>query len=162
MRTRVLTYGELELQCGDRITRRCINGKLTSAGKCVGYCCYEEHEGFLTEPLRREHCCLEKCCFYYIPKEPGRIRLPKQRMPDHREILTAANEALASYEGIKALCVEREGKRGWVVRYAAVTNEYGEEEIREVVEKAMGAEVRVVRAEYDWDTLVMCVFGGRR
>ncbi len=50
-------------------TRRCIDGKITGSGKCVGYCTFYEHEGFLTRQLRQEHDCLKKGCRYYVNRK---------------------------------------------------------------------------------------------
>ena len=48
--------------------RRCINGKITGCGNCVGYCNYSGHPGYLTKELRKNHNCIKKGCNYYIPK----------------------------------------------------------------------------------------------
>ena len=50
--------------------RRCINGKTTGCGNCVGYCKYNGHPGYLTRELRKQHDCVKKGCNYYIPKCP--------------------------------------------------------------------------------------------
>ena len=47
---------------------RCIDGKITGCGNCVGFCSFDDHRGFLTKALRKEHNCLGKGCFYYVPK----------------------------------------------------------------------------------------------
>ena len=49
--------------------RKCINGKFTGCGKCVGYCSYQIHPGFLTRELRKEHDCIKKGCYYYQSKK---------------------------------------------------------------------------------------------
>ena len=38
----------------DKHARRCIDGSMTGKSKCVGYCTYTGHEGFLTEKLTLE------------------------------------------------------------------------------------------------------------
>ena len=48
--------------------RRCIDGKITGCGNCVGYCQFWGHPGYLTKELRKEHNCIKKGCNYYIPK----------------------------------------------------------------------------------------------
>ena len=48
--------------------RRCIDGKVTGCGNCVGYCQFREHPGYLTKELRKQHDCIKKGCNYYIPK----------------------------------------------------------------------------------------------
>ncbi len=52
----------------DRFHLRCIDGSSTSCGKCIAYCKYSGHEGFLTRELRKKHDCLGKRCDYYLPK----------------------------------------------------------------------------------------------
>ena len=49
--------------------RRCIDGRITGAGNCVGFCHYCEHPGYLTKELRKEHDCIKKACCHYAPKE---------------------------------------------------------------------------------------------
>lgn len=61
-------YDQMEAAQKGRYNRICINGKVVGCGKCVGYCQYEGHAGYLTEKLRKKHECLEKGCFYYAPK----------------------------------------------------------------------------------------------
>jgi len=48
--------------------RRCIDGKITGCGNCVGFCQFRDHPGYLTKELRKEHNCIKKGCNYYIPK----------------------------------------------------------------------------------------------
>ena len=49
--------------------RKCIDGSVTGCGKCVGYCNYRGHPGYLTKELRRQHNCVKKSCRYYESKE---------------------------------------------------------------------------------------------
>ena len=53
-------------------TRRCIDGSITGACRCVGYCSYASHPGFLTKDLRRDHNCVKNGCWYYTAKEASR------------------------------------------------------------------------------------------
>lgn len=53
---------------GDKYNRRCIDGTVTGCGKCVGYCAFYEHTGFLTKELRKQHNCLKKGCRYYVAR----------------------------------------------------------------------------------------------
>ena len=62
-------YEISERKTGMVYTRRCIYGKVTGCGNCVGFCRYYGHPGFLTKELRKQHNCLGKKCIYYIPKE---------------------------------------------------------------------------------------------
>lgn len=49
-------------------TRKCIDGTVTSSNRCVGYCKYYGHTGYLTSKLRKKHDCIGKACRYYISK----------------------------------------------------------------------------------------------
>lgn len=62
-------YQQLEAQYGKGYDRRLIDGRITGCGKCVGFCQYHNHSGFLTKEQRKEHDCLRKQCFYYVPKQ---------------------------------------------------------------------------------------------
>ena len=52
--------------------RQCIDGSITGSNKCVGFCSYYGHSGFLTADLRRQHDCLGKQCTNYIPKHKNK------------------------------------------------------------------------------------------
>ena len=54
-------------------TRRCINGKITGCGKCVGFCKCDLHPGFLTRALRQKKNCIKKGCVNYVRKEKSVI-----------------------------------------------------------------------------------------
>ena len=48
------SYGDYDKPAGGcKQNRRCINGKITSCGRCVGYCSFQEHAGFLTREQQR-------------------------------------------------------------------------------------------------------------
>lgn len=61
-------YALYEQRSGNIFQLRCIDGRRTSCGNCIGYCRYAGHEGFLTKELRKKHNCLGKQCDYYLPK----------------------------------------------------------------------------------------------
>lgn len=60
-------YEQFEKRCKNH-ERRCIDGRLTGSNKCVGYCKFEGHPGFLTKELRKRYNCLGKGCNYYVGK----------------------------------------------------------------------------------------------
>ena len=66
--TRPNAYSVQENSCNSPHRRKCIDGSITSTGKCVGYCTFYEHPGFLTKELRQEHNCVKKGCHYYSQK----------------------------------------------------------------------------------------------
>ncbi len=62
------TYSAKERQCRSDYNRRAIDGRIIGSCKCVGYCDYDGHPGFLNEKLRKKHDCIKKNCLYYIAK----------------------------------------------------------------------------------------------
>ncbi len=66
------TYAQMEGQSHSQHEHRCIDGRLKGCGKCVGYCQYGGHPGFLTEKLKEKHQCTEKECGYFI-KNPRKL-----------------------------------------------------------------------------------------
>lgn len=63
-----LTYDYFENRSKSEYTRKCIDNRIVGSNKCVGYCIFEEHRGFLTRELRKKHNCIKKRCDYYIHK----------------------------------------------------------------------------------------------
>ena len=55
--------------------RRCIDGSVTGCGKCVGYCSFCEHPGYLTKELRKQHDCIKKGCYYYSAKDDKKVEI---------------------------------------------------------------------------------------
>ncbi|MBR4858017.1 MAG: hypothetical protein IKU08_02390 [Clostridia bacterium] len=51
-----------------KYTRISINGSIVGCNNCVGYCMFSGHPGFVTKEQRKEHDCIRKNCYYYIPK----------------------------------------------------------------------------------------------
>ncbi len=72
-------YEYYEKRSRSAYQRKCIDGKITGCGNCVGYCKYTEHPGFITRELRREHNCITKGCYYYVPK-PKRSKQQKEKI----------------------------------------------------------------------------------
>ncbi len=64
-----MTYSYFEGLCKSEYTRKCIDNRIVGSNKCVGYCSFEEHRGFLTQKLRKKHNCIKKKCHYYIQKK---------------------------------------------------------------------------------------------
>lgn len=70
----IKTYLQYEKEHGSGHHRRCIDGKMTSSGNCVGFCRYYGHKGFLTEDLRKEHNCTRRGCDWYLAKHSTQER----------------------------------------------------------------------------------------
>lgn len=48
--------------------RLCIDNSITGCNRCVGYCQYNEHPGFFTGKLHKQHNCIGKQSFHYVAK----------------------------------------------------------------------------------------------
>ena len=69
------TYSNREKAYGSPHHRKLIDGNRTGCGKCVGYCSFCEHPGYLTKELRKQHDCIKKGCHYYVPKEKEKVEV---------------------------------------------------------------------------------------
>lgn len=150
-------YQKMEARYGDGHNRKCIDGRITGCGKCVGYCKYEGHPGFLTEGQRVSHNCIGNECKYYIPK-PERVRsLPKMTDPA-KILLDLVREAVSSMEGLKVTRV-RNDNGSWVANYVTISNDYQLDQIERNVNRQSGLKFRFNRLNLDFDTCVQIVMG---
>lgn len=81
------TYSDYEKRSRIPYQRKCIDGKTTSPEKCVGYCRYTGHPGFLTKKLRQQHDCCNKQCDYYIRKEKEQLNGFQMQLVTFRTLL---------------------------------------------------------------------------
>ena len=86
-------YKQYEAKYGSKHNRKCINGKITGCGNCVGFCKYSGHPGFLTSKMRERHGCINKGCFYYVGK-PARIREKEESSTFQNERFWRASKGL--------------------------------------------------------------------
>ena len=150
-------YQKMEERYGEGYNRRCIDGKITGCGKCVGYCKYAGHPGFLTDQQRSEHNCIGNDCDYYLPK-PERIRkIPKATDPA-RMLLAFAREAVADMEGLKVTRIQN--KNGsWIANYVTLSNDYQLDQAEKNVSVRSGLRFKFNRLNLDFDTCVQIVMG---
>lgn len=59
-------YTTFEKNSPTKFTHRCIDNSITGCNKCVGYCEYRGHPGFLTRNLIRQYDCINKYMAFYI------------------------------------------------------------------------------------------------
>lgn len=59
---------------------RCINGMVTGSNKCVGFCSYSGHPGYLTQDLRKRKNCIKKECRHYLTKQEKRELTARKEM----------------------------------------------------------------------------------
>ncbi len=150
-----MSYERLEAKFGEGHNRRCIDGKITGCGKCVGYCQYKVHPGFLTEKHRREHHCVEHGCRYYVAK-PDRPKVRKEIASASR-LMALTSKFCGKLEGLRVMRVLEE-KNEWVLNYVTLTNEYKLEDIAMLITQQWGEKVRFRRLDLDYETCAELIF----
>lgn len=152
-------YMQYAAEYGFQNNRRCIDGKITGCGNCVGFCSFSGHPGFLTEKMRKKHGCMEKACFHYIAK-PARIRKNQSNQDFRDALLVTAKKKTAEMEGIKLLTAEKEGQNNWVLSYIAISNEYSLKEVQNKLEEELDCSIRFHRLNYSFEICVRLIMAG--
>lgn len=136
--------------------RRCIDGSITGSSKCVGYCEYSEHKGFLSEKLRNERNCIAKGCNYYLPKQQ---QPHKAKTKDSRpnEVISIASAVLSSIEGLKILRADKSAS-GWILKYITISNSYSIGAFEKSISEAIGETVIMKDLNYDFDAAAKMLF----
>lgn len=149
-------YAVYEKAARSKYERRCIDGTTTGSNKCCGYCQYAEHPGFLTTKQRREHDCLGKSCFYYVPK-PAKDRLahPQSREND---ILEIANRAFLKHDGMKIIRAKEMNATSWVLSYVTLFSDVAYTSAIEQITKKTGCNIELERLNYDFDTCLKIIY----
>lgn len=150
------SYEQIESKQGIGYNRKCIDGKITGCGKCVGYCKCSVHPGFLTEKLRKEHDCLEKSCFHYIPKLPHTRPLNRKKALLN-DILGLAKQRISDLEGMRIISVQEQGINRWQFNYITISNEYPIHDIEQALGKDLNAEVSFIKLDYSFDRCVALI-----
>ncbi len=147
----MMTYMKYESKCNLNNNRRCIDGKITGSNKCVGYCTYIEHEGFLTDELRCKHDCMNKECNYYIPKPKKKSTKKSNIAQDESKMLGIVQNETESYEGMKVIHAKKESNNKWIFEYVTIVRDYPYEMITQNIRKLLGANVVLRKLDYDFD-----------
>lgn len=151
-------YTEMETKYGSSHIRRTIDGRCVGCSKCVGFCQYEGHPGFLTSEQRQKHNCIEKNCFYYASK-PARGKKQLITPNETQKMLSIANESVVMQEGIRFLdAVQCEFKK-WKLGYITITNDYSLAAAKEKIEKTFDCEVIFSKKQYTYERCVQLLFG---
>ena len=135
--------------------RRCIDGSITGSSKCVGYCEYSEHKGFLSEKLRNERNCIEKGCYYYLPKQ--QCQRPKTKDSRPKEVISIASEVLSSIEGLKILRADKSAN-GWILKYITISNSYSIGAFEKSISEAIGETVIMKDLNYGFEAAAKMLF----
>ncbi len=138
--------------------RRCIDGNIVGCGRCVGYCTYQEHSGFLTEKHRKEHNCIEKGCYYFLPKNKHRRHLNIKTGKDE-EIISVASKITESFEGMRILRSTQNSDGQWMIHYVTISDEYPIKRIENQISEAIGETVIMNKLNYDFEIAAKLIFG---
>ena len=152
----LIDYAYMDKVQGDTHHRRCIDGRITGRGNCVGYCHFSHHPGFLTAGHCTEHRCAEKGCHYFLPKlRSGKA--PVKHRDVKEEIVTIAAQSISAFEGMKIMRVDK-GDGGWRLKYITISDAYPIGEIAESISEAVGETVVMINLNYDFDTAARLIF----
>ncbi len=146
-------YAEYEKTSPSAYSRRSITGAVIGCSKCVGYCQYHGHPGFLTKEQRRQHDCLKKGCYYYIEKRKDRRPiLPATK--DYSPLVLSQIRQVMTDEAVKVIRVKCIGMQEYIAYYVTITRDYSFEECKLKLREEHGMTVSFVNLNYDFDTCV--------
>ncbi len=131
-------------------TRRCIDGSVVGCSKCVGYCAFCEHPGFLTEKLRKKHDCLGKECFHYIAK-PAKEKHYTKTLNLSNELLSYVQKEIDLNEGLKVIRVELDQSNSYKAYFVAITNHFCLDRYVSSAKERFGANLVFERLNYDFE-----------
>ena len=148
----------LEKNSPSEFTRRSIDGHVVGSNKCVGYCLFEDHPGFLTNEQYRNHDCLKKNCCHFVPR--SRKQPPQKANQDISPlILNHVQKSIPADAGIKIIKVAPCGPRRYSASYITVTNDHNPERYADAALKQFGVRISFVRLNYDFDVCVKLICG---
>ena len=143
----VYDYSYFDSKQNQTHNRRTIDGTITGCGKCVGYCQFSEHSGFLTEEQRKEHNCIGKGCHYYLSK-PKSEKLKTARRNTTNEIIQKSSEVISDFEGIKIIRAEEITKGGW--------NSIAD--LEKLISSVLGQKAVMQRLNYDFEIAAQLIY----
>lgn len=143
-------YAYYEGRSHSRINRICIDGRVTGCGKCVGYCQYEGHAGYLTEKLRKKHECLEKGCFYYVPK-PARKKNSIKKDGLENSLLSSAIQQTLQMEGLRIMSVQEHDENHWQLNYVTISDGYPLQDVILSLEEVFHRKISFKKLDYSFD-----------
>ena len=151
-------YASFERQSPSQYIRRCIDNSRTGSNKCVGYCQYSEHPGFLTAELRKKHDCINKRCCHYIPKSSKTSNIAPDRFAERKdEVIKIVQCKVKQFEGMKILKTDHSADGTWIFHYITISNEYPLTEISKAIENEWGFPVSWKKLNYSFDNCVRLI-----
>ncbi len=128
-------YAYYENKSHDKYARRSIDGSTIGCSKCVGYCRFEGHEGFLSKKQRQSHDCLGKECFYYIPKTK---EIKDKHVKAKVNFDSCVDDVLSAFEGIRSMKVEQDENGTYIVKYISITAAHSISDIENRLSESLG------------------------
>ncbi len=150
-------YEFLEKRSKSLYNRKCIDGKTVGCGKCVGYCKYCAHPGFLTQKQKTQHCCIEKACKYYLPKERHHSACPKND-GKAETLLRLANAFVTQEEDIKFIRANYEDET-WIILYISIFGNPILDDYEKNLSQRSGLRVRFRKLNYPFEQCVKLFCG---
>lgn len=153
-------YASFEKQSTSKHLRQCIDNSVTGCNKCVGYCQFSEHPGFLTKELRKKHDCIKKHCNYYVPKSTKvKDADYKCNVVDTNEIENIVETKVKQFEGMKIMKIDKHSNEQWTFNYITISNDYPLTEISETIKNEFGFLINWNRLNYTFDNCIKLIFG---
>ncbi len=148
-------------ETGDPRRCRLIDNKVSSRSKVKGYCASSHHPGYLTEKQIKQHQCIEKECkyLYYIAQEEKKrnFQIEIEIEDISEKVVSKANKAIKSYEGIRIIKAEYDMNNFWNLHYAAIAS-YDIEKIEGVIRKKLNTSIKLHNMNLDFETSSRLVF----
>ena len=152
MQNQITEYEKYELLSRSLYNRRCIDGKVSGCGNCVGYCKYKEHPGFLTDKLRESHNCIGKECDYYVARERTKVQKAKKNKRSD-SILQLVKKYVAAIDDIRIMN-SRYDKGRCIIDYVSVFGDFNLSDIEKSLSDNTGYPVKMNRLNYSFDICV--------
>ncbi len=149
--TEIDRYAFFEKKSPSNYTRRCIDNSITGSNKCVGYCQYDGHPGFLTKDLLKQHNCIEKECYHFIAKS-NKYKSQKNNYDISSLILAHVRKSFSDNEGIKIMHVKNTEYKDYTISYITITNECNFNDYMSTALDIFGVNITFVRLNYDFET----------
>ena len=153
------TYKEAESILGNGFERKSIDGTAVYSNKCVGYCKFSEHSGFLTEKQFRQHNCIGKNCEHYLPKIKIKAKGSRIKASSAFDV-NELNAAIKNYEGIRIIKAESDFRGNITAYYAAISN-YDIKSLEKEIFLKTNVKVTLVKLSYSFENSVEAVMKRR-
>lgn len=146
-------YANLEKPYGNSHKRRCIDNKITGCNKCVGYCQYSEHPGFLTESHIKQRNCISKGCHYFIAK-PKSTKERKKLDDLSNSILCYIKENDLLPEGVCVIRVTYSSLGQYIAHYISIITDYDLNVCNRAIKDSFNVELNFKNLNYNFETCV--------